>query len=267
MSKKTVKRIHLIYGSLLSLLLVVTGVLLMVSCVNIYNIGPRPFTVENISAAFEKIQLAVYITIGAVILGIVLKIAFPEEKGKTKAVVDRKSVLTRLSKKLEGKEIDESFENAVRREKRIRLVARIIAAVVCLRAVSIALIYTLNFDNFTMDYNASVIAACLWVFSTSLVALGACLALVYVEKASYDRQIKTVKAAIVASKSVDGAVAEERPLPEDREEKPKVSISLVVRLVILAVALVFIVLGILNGGMADVLSKAINICTECIGLG
>jgi hypothetical protein len=31
--------------------------------------------------------------------------------------------------------------------------------------------------------------------------------------------------------------------------------------------LLFIVLGIVNGGMADVLNKAIKICTECIGLG
>ena len=36
-------------------------------------------------------------------------------------------------------------------------------------------------------------------------------------------------------------------------------------LVILVVAL--IVLGVMNGGMFDVLVKAINICTECIGLG
>ena len=30
---------------------------------------------------------------------------------------------------------------------------------------------------------------------------------------------------------------------------------------------IFILLGIFNGGMYDVLVKAINICTECIGLG
>ncbi|MBQ8341826.1 MAG: thioredoxin [Clostridia bacterium] len=40
-----------------------------------------------------------------------------------------------------------------------------------------------------------------------------------------------------------------------------------VRGVILAVGIVFVVLGVLNGGMADVLGKAIRICTECIGLG
>lgn len=33
------------------------------------------------------------------------------------------------------------------------------------------------------------------------------------------------------------------------------------------VAILFIVLGVMNGGLRDVLVKAINICTECIGLG
>ena len=32
-------------------------------------------------------------------------------------------------------------------------------------------------------------------------------------------------------------------------------------------AIVFIVLGVMNGGLRYVLVKAINICTECIGLG
>ena len=41
----------------------------------------------------------------------------------------------------------------------------------------------------------------------------------------------------------------------------------VMRAVLLAAAIVFIVLGVMNGGVYDVLVKAINICTECIGLG
>lgn len=38
-------------------------------------------------------------------------------------------------------------------------------------------------------------------------------------------------------------------------------------IVLYAAALLLIAAGILNGGMRDVLIKAINICTECIGLG
>ena len=42
---------------------------------------------------------------------------------------------------------------------------------------------------------------------------------------------------------------------------------LIVRLAIAAVAVLFIVLGMDNGGMAAVLDKAINICSQCIGIG
>ncbi len=36
---------------------------------------------------------------------------------------------------------------------------------------------------------------------------------------------------------------------------------------LLVLALGLIVLGVLNGGLRDVLIKAANLCTECIGLG
>ena len=40
-----------------------------------------------------------------------------------------------------------------------------------------------------------------------------------------------------------------------------------VRITLYVLAVVLIAEGIGNGGMRDVLIKAINICTECIGLG
>ena len=39
------------------------------------------------------------------------------------------------------------------------------------------------------------------------------------------------------------------------------------RLILAVLALVFIILGVMNGGARDVFVKAVNICTECIGLG
>ena len=41
----------------------------------------------------------------------------------------------------------------------------------------------------------------------------------------------------------------------------------VVRTVLLAAALLLIAAGVLNGGLRDVLIKATNLCTECVGLG
>ena len=34
-----------------------------------------------------------------------------------------------------------------------------------------------------------------------------------------------------------------------------------------AIGITFVIIGIFNGGMTDMLGKAINICTQCIGLG
>ena len=41
----------------------------------------------------------------------------------------------------------------------------------------------------------------------------------------------------------------------------------IVRTVFIILAVVFIFMGIANGGARDVLIKAVNICTECVGLG
>lgn len=39
------------------------------------------------------------------------------------------------------------------------------------------------------------------------------------------------------------------------------------RSALFALAVLLIVLGVLNGSLGDVLTKAVNLCTECIGLG
>ena len=41
----------------------------------------------------------------------------------------------------------------------------------------------------------------------------------------------------------------------------------ITRAALYAAAVILLAAGVLNGGMRDVLVKAINICTECIGLG
>ena len=52
-----------------------------------------------------------------------------------------------------------------------------------------------------------------------------------------------------------------RPLPAPRQTGGWL------RRTLYAIALILVALGIYNGGLHDVLVKAINICSECIGLG
>ena len=66
----------------------------------------------------------------------------------------------------------------------------------------------------------------------------------------------------------DGVVARTiSPLPAKAVPQEDGRLALVVRAAVLALAVVFIVLGILNGGLEDVLTKANAICMECVGLG
>ena len=51
------------------------------------------------------------------------------------------------------------------------------------------------------------------------------------------------------------------------KSKPNNKIVNIARGVISSVAVVLIIVGYFDGGAADILQKAINICTECIGLG
>ena len=54
-----------------------------------------------------------------------------------------------------------------------------------------------------------------------------------------------------------------RPVKTGNDPKRKP----LIQTILVAAAAAFILLGILNGSARDVLVKAINICTECIGLG
>lgn len=65
-------------------------------------------------------------------------------------------------------------------------------------------------------------------------------------------------------------LAKKAPVKEKKEQKQtdsQAKIRNAARIAVFAAAVILIVAGILNGGMFDVLVKAINICTECIGLG
>lgn len=262
MSNKTVKTIYTVYGIVTSALLIISGILLMIACVQVYNIGDRPFTVENISNAFSKICIPIYITIGAVIGGIALWLIAPIAKGKTKAETNRKTALSRLEKKLDVSMCSAETLEAINKEKSFRRTLRVIAVAMGIVASTPAILYALNLNNFGADYNQAVISACMWILPTFAIVVGITIAFIYLEKASVERQINAVRAAIVANGPA--AKSEENPPCKCRRNS---TIRMSARLVVLAIAVLFIILGVFNGGMNDVLSKAINICTECIGLG
>lgn len=141
-------------------------------------------------------------------------------------------------------------ETLERQRRSIRLTA---AAAVLVCAVP-CLVYLLNGANFTSWELESVMGRMLlhvapWVAAAFAVAVAASFAC----GRSAERELAALK----------GHVGQAKPEKPASRRRPLGAL----RACLYTVAVVFIVLGVMNGGLHDVLVKAINICTECIGLG
>ena len=80
---------------------------------------------------------------------------------------------------------------------------------------------------------------------------------VYYFNKSYDKELALIK------KLSNRDTSEDSPETIAASNK-KITIT---KIVIVVLALSILIYGYFTGGTADVLTKAINICTECIGLG
>lgn len=263
MSQKTRKTVRLIYGTCLSVLIIVSAVLLILSCCNIYIEG-NGFTREIVASNFKKIAIPVYAMLVTLVIGIILFIALPVEKnGKGKQKINNRMVYERMKYKADVSKCDAELASKIKKERRIRFISFLVCTVLCVAASVPALIRILDTNNYdTYKINESIIPAAITAIVWGVIAFVLCSVLVIITNASLKREIALIKQAMVAR-----VPAVEIPKTALEKSKRKNIVMWSIKGGIALVAVVLIVLGVLNGGMADVLGKAIRICTECIGLG
>ncbi|MBQ9785145.1 MAG: hypothetical protein IJW29_06560 [Clostridia bacterium] len=335
MSKETVKRIHLIYGIVLSVLIVAVGICLIASCIDIYNSGEQAFSRESVAAHFQKIAILVYICLGALVGGIILSIVLPLEKTAVKGKIDPKLTLSRLSRKLDTEACGEKCREMIAKQHKFRAIVKSVASVLCVACAVPVVLYLFDPYNLgTENLNHDVFSAMLFTVCFFLDTVIICFAAGKLLELSIDTETRIVKAALAKGYAL------KQPREDSEEEKRwktwgihltrifaiaasmlgaalfvgsvmylngfstaakmgaftfvaasavvlillvlalyfgiwrekkdfncEKSAILAARVAILALAILFIVLGVRNGGMRDVLQKAIRICTECIGLG
>ena len=116
-----------------------------------------------------------------------------------------------------------------------------------------------------------------WVAVMSVAMLGFCTAAVYVNDGAAKKEIVAVKAAIAENARQDVRV-EKRDIAPTAAEKLLEKYAFlqwfgtetgikVSRITLAVIGVLLVIVGVGNGGMADVLEKAVQICTQCIGLG
>ncbi len=270
MTEKPKKTIHIIYSIVLSVMLAVAGICLIVACVGIYRSGSRPFTPESVAAAFATIALPVYICLGLVFGSFVLNAALPLPRKKRSAVRQEEAQLAKLHRRLLESSCEAALAQKIIREQSKRKLHSILTLVLLILGSIAFLLYGANPANFHQsEINASMVKAmyvllpCMAIpFCYSIFAAYACRASVRRETALVKEAIASVRqeTALVKDAIASGETAA-RPAPANKEKLPWL------RYALLVFAVAILVYGFFAGGTKDVLTKAINICTECVGLG
>lgn len=259
MSKEKYRRIHLIYSILLSVLLAVAGICLIIACVGIYRSGSKPFSPESVAAAFSGIAVPVYLCIVLVIGGFVLDGFLPGTKAKTAPQKQYDAILARLCRKADMRYAPPHLQQQIRTmHKRRKLFKGISLGLLGICTV-IFLSYGLNAKHFhPSEINTSMVKAMYWFVPCLAIPFCFGVFTVYYERASIRKEIEFVK-QILAS----GAQNSESPAEAPAKRNP----LMILRWGLLVAGIAILVYGFLAGGTKDVLTKAINICTECVGLG
>ena len=280
MQEKTCKTVRLCYGIALSPMTAVTGALFIWQTLDIYlSGGSRPFTREIVLERLNRIAPAFWIWVVMVAVGFIIWEVFAVSY-KRAPLKDDCYALRRLKKRVPQKVGESGLASlkAVKRGELINLIVKLCAAALCLAGVAYGIAYLATASNFPKtDVNgemlnmAAHLAPC--VFAALLILCGVTLYL----SLSAKKQLPHVKQIIASAKAdekngVEAVYVTGNTAVADLYGRWKALSNhkyfiLGVRIAIAVFAVTFIILGIVNGNMRAILIKAINICTECIGLG
>ncbi len=262
------EKIRLAYSVFLALLVVAAGISLIAVAADIYYSGKGTgviYSREIVGKKLSLIAIPLLFVVAAVIVGAIFPLV------EKKPARDKDAALKMLTARLPEGESEEykSAEKDLNKVKKIRLIIWLAALAVVLAAAIACLVYLFTAANFKgADVNAEILKMVSNVLPWSFAAIIVCAGVSIYNGVLVEKQLKAAKAMI---KNGNGQIKEQSKLNQKVEAVKAVASSnitlWVIRGVLFAVAITFIILGVLNGGAAEVLYKAVNICKECIGIG
>ena len=269
------KRIRTYYGIFLSVLTCVVGAFFVIQSVRILaggNYVQGAYTRENVVEMLFPVSITFYVWIAAILAGFILSLVYPYEV-REKNKVGERVTLHRLSSRMpqgEGGEYENGMK-AVKIQRRNRLIAYLACGALCLAGAIASLVYLLMPSHFPSEnINSEMLSMLINVGPWLLVAFAGCIGTTLFERYSMNAEINALKALIMQNKGKPALVKRENAVIAKIKAffgSYSKYILWGIRGVTAVLGVTFLVLGIFNEGVQDVLIKAINICTECIGLG
>lgn len=270
MTEKRLQTLRLYYGIALAALTAIVGVLFIVQVLRIYNSAENsPYSRELVTKMLGEISVVVWIWVAAVVSGGALCVLYPQSD-KVKAQIPPEITLEKLQARLPEK--NEKIENFRKDRKFVWLCV----LEICLFCASFCATYLFNPHNFpATDGGGNVTGEVLkmvWtVLPVSVVTFASCIAGSLYSAYSVKKEIEETKSLIAENAKNGVKTAQKTAKIQEKSRLLKIFKSekclLWARIAVAAVGVLLVTIGIFNGGMNDVLAKAIKICTECIGLG
>ena len=282
------EKFRLLYSIFLGVFTVAVGIAVICVAADIYYSGKGTgvvYTREIVGDRLLKLAIPIIFLIAAIIFGAI----FPLYQVKAKRRPE--DTLKKLKDKIPQSGSSEEFsaaQAAYKKATTVRLVAYLAALAVVLVSVVMTLVYLVDTAHFAgEEITEEIFAMVGYILPWLAAAFGAMIAATVVCGVFAERKVSAAKTMIKT-----GDRSGEKGAPETAVETRakaifqspalawvgrtvaavksawnKPAFVWAVRGALFVIAVVFIVLGIVNGGANDVLIKAINICTECIGLG
>lgn len=251
MTQDKIKRIHRIYGLGLTVILIIIGALVILSCLDLYGGMRGSYTPEAIASHYQSVSIPIYIGIAGIVGGIILNMFLPLPRQRTKSLITPRETMLRMRQKVSG--------SPVKKEQKLRLLLIIVTSILFIALMIYPVIYLLTPGHFSReDPNPYVIKAAIVVFVPTLIGLAICWCCQLLLNASYKRETSINRDALISGHRSEKV--------QEVNNKFRFNMRWI-QLPLILLAVFFIVIGVMNKGADDVLLKAVAICTECIGIG
>lgn len=258
MNKSKLDKIFLLIVSIQTLLM---GSLFIVQILRIYYGNEGVFTKEICSKYLLEI-LPVIIIWGLVIVASYIYFYIKNNPQKHIAKITntyKLNSLMTICPEFINENLDEEY-TLIKKEKKNRRIAWIINIVIVSLCSLMGLGYLINVKHFDAsgDLTQQAIDMGIHLLPWCIIGFISLIIRTLYEEYSAKKEIELIKKII----KTDGK--KQKDLYNNKNKNTMVNVA---RVSIIALSVLLIVVGIFNGGAEDVLQKAINICTECIGLG
>ena len=201
MPQDKVKRIHLIYGIVASVLIVALGVVLIIACRDIYTSGPRPYTRAAIGGKLQDMTALLVLNLVAIVGGIVLNITLPLPRSKTKAIRDELVTMQKLAAKAGTP--SEPQKQYIEREQRMRWYSRVLTAGFFGGLMAKPAFYLLDKSHFpAADPTAEIMAAAIIALPPVIIGLLGCFICSLLTKRSILKETEIYKQIIASGNKV-----------------------------------------------------------------